>query len=98
MHWDKSYRDERLAAERPGWAWQGVTPGTPIDVRNPSVAAFDLLDRARLSAPSAKLVTWNVECACPHHHASDEEYDHEEHALTPAATDTFLGRAIVFLA
>ena len=47
------YRDERLAAERPGWRF---LDGTKLeDARNPPMAAFAMLDEAREIEPTASL-------------------------------------------
>ena len=48
------YRDERLAAERPGWAWKPLT----VQLRDPAAPdedEFALLDRAREVDADAKL-------------------------------------------
>lgn len=48
------YRDERLAADRPGWVWQPSTV-TLRDPVAPTDDAFDMLDAARESDPGAVL-------------------------------------------
>jgi hypothetical protein len=47
------YRDERMAAERPGWVLD--LDGNDSEPRNPPDEAFALLDEARKTAPDAKL-------------------------------------------
>lgn len=84
------YRDERLAAERPGWNWD--TEGTNEDPINPPEAAFAMLDEARKTAPAAKLTLLVIE----------EETDDETGEITREASDSFaavadfLGRGIIY--
>ncbi len=86
-----AYRDERLAAERPGFEWD--TDGENKDPRNPPEAAFAGLDEARNVAPDAKLVYLVV----------DEETDDETGEVTGegwrgyAAASDFLGSGIIKL-
>lgn len=49
------YRDERLAAERPGWVYYNDIPERTHDPRNPPESAFDILDEARKVEPEAVL-------------------------------------------
>jgi hypothetical protein len=84
-----AYRDERLAAERPGWQWD--TDGEDGAPRNPPAEAFELLDEARATAPDAKLVYLTIE----------EEVDSFGDATTAGwrgyvAQAEFLGRLIRF--
>ena len=51
-----AYRDERMAAERPGWQWYAEVDGRKDIPRNPGMEAFALLDEARTMDPTAKLV------------------------------------------
>jgi hypothetical protein len=51
-----SYRDERLAAERPDWQWYDEVSGVYDEPRNPPVEAFAMLDDARKFDPAAKLI------------------------------------------
>lgn len=85
------YRDERLAAERPGWRWAQETWGTDSEPRNPPAEAFATLSEARVSVPGCKLVRW----------VSEEETDEEGAVTAPAwrgylAIAEFLDREIVF--
>lgn len=76
------YRDERLAAERPGWEWEDAIPDGLAEreaPRNAPEAALDLLDRARETAPDATLGF-----------VADAD-----HGRGYVASATFLGRAIV---
>jgi len=50
-----AYADERLATERPGWAWYDEVDGEVDDPRNPPESAFEVLDEARKTDSSAKL-------------------------------------------
>lgn len=89
------YRDERLALERPGWVWVGDTPGDYGTPRNSTDEDFALLDEARKTDRSAKLVYWTIDHECDEDCYSDEDcprYDWDG----PAAVATFLGREIVF--
>lgn len=58
------YRDERLAAERPGWRWERQVPGSDHEPRNAPSEALVLLDEARQADPEAVLRYWTV----PHEH------------------------------
>ena len=84
------YRDERLAAERPGWAWD--TEGSNEDPINPPEEAFAMLDEARKTAPDAKLTLLKIE----------EETDDETGEVTREASESFaavsdfLGRGIIY--
>lgn len=88
------YFDERLAAERPGWQWYSELPGVTKDIRNPREEALTLLDRARLTEPSA-ILRW---------YESDAEYDDDgENEIEPAvrcavAESEFLGKTILLFA
>jgi len=97
------YRDERLAAERPGWQWSAAEAvedeDAPIDdlpPRNPPDAAFAILDEARATAPDATLRYW----VGP---ADEEVDDSDEDAETGDGRDReyvavarFMDREIVF--
>lgn len=84
------YRDERLAADRPGWQWD--TEGTNDDAVNPPEEAFAMLDAARKTAPTAKLVLLKI----------DEETDPDTGDVVRDASESFaavadfLGRGIIF--
>ncbi len=54
------YRDERLALERPDWAWESRARGKGLPPRNPREEAFVLLEQARKTAPDAEMVYWTV--------------------------------------
>lgn len=87
------YRDERLAADRPGWQWYDDVDGKlDEDVRNPPEEAFTLLADARKTAPSAKLVfvpAWTPK-------STEEDEDPEEQPSGYAAEAEFLGKTIVY--
>jgi hypothetical protein len=84
------YRDERLAADRPGWEWD--TEGKNVNPINPPVEAFAMLDEARKTAPDAKLTLLEIE----------EQTDDETGEVTTeasqfyAAIADFLGRGIIY--
>ena len=90
------YRDERLAAERPGWVWESEVAGESSEPRNPSAEAFALLDVARSVDAEATLVWWQAEHSCGDECYGHEcpEYDRREYACTAE----FLGRDIVLFA
>lgn len=90
----RTYRDERLDVERPGWTWinEGRDKGSEhLDPRNPSEEAFQILDRARVLVPDAALVRLRWTRQDP----DGYEPDRVEHAW--GATATFLGRAIMLV-
>jgi len=90
-----AYRDERLEVERPGWEWLDDTCYGLDDPRNPPADAFELLDKARLCVPEAKLRYYVV------YHECDEDCDHygedtpEYEETGYVAVADFLGRRIV---
>jgi hypothetical protein len=91
---DRAYRDERLAAERPGWVWYQEAPGTYDEPRNPPEKAFELLDQARTVDPSARLAFWTDkhECDDDCDVDCDKKYDFRGYA----AVADFLDAEIVF--
>jgi len=88
------YRDERLAKERPGWAWADEMRGEGDEPRNPPAEAFDTLREARKLDPEASMSWWVV--------SWDEDLDGEEDEdrdcrwVGYVAEASFLGREIVF--
>lgn len=87
-----TYRDERLAAERPGWRWWDAVRGKDLDPRNPPAEAFDLLDEARAIAPDAELRFVEADAE-----TDDETGDETAHEIRGyACLANFLGRQIVF--
>jgi len=86
------YRNERLALERPGWIWEQATPGGERDIVNPDPDAIALLDRARETAPGARLVWWTVA-----EELDDEGFPDVEESQGPACLAEFLGREITLL-
>lgn len=90
------YRDERLAAERPGWQWANDVAGEYDDPRNPPESALDLLDVARQHDPQATLVWWTDEHSCTEdcYGRDCPEYDRREYACVA----TFMDREIVLFA
>lgn len=88
------YRDERLALERPGWAWADEMRGEGDEPRNPPAEAFDTLREARKLDPEASMSWWVV--------SWDEDLDGEEDEdrdcrwVGYVAEAFFLGREIVF--
>lgn len=91
------YRDERLAADRPGWAWSRDCDGSYADPRNVPEEAFTLLDKARETEPEAELVYWSVENEVDPMGYSDYGEEPEKYAWTGyAAVSEFLDREIVF--
>ena len=97
---DNVYLDERLAMERPGWAYEADRQGEAKDVRNARQEGLDLLDEARKTDPAAKLVWWVIK----HQHNADcrEEdgyCDKSEETVEwkgYACVATFLGQDIVY--
>lgn len=93
-----AYRDERLAAERPGWVWADGSGGEVDAPRNPPAESFTVLDEARKTDPSAKLMRW-TENRDEDDENEDDDDDGEETA-PPArhyiAVAEFLGRGIEF--
>jgi hypothetical protein len=88
------YRDERLALERPGWAWQLKAEDTDAP-RNPPEAALDLLDEARAQVPDAKLVYVRS-----YRKATEDEWDEADGDGEIAercykAQSTFMGHSIL---
>lgn len=57
---DAVYYEERLAAERPGWAYRDDVRGVPLEVRNAKQEGLTLLDEARKIDGNAKLVWWTI--------------------------------------
>jgi len=84
-----AYRDERLDAERPGWAWDTI--GADGEARNPPEAAFGLLDSARQSAPDAKLGHLTIEAG-----ADEDGYETLEEWRGYVCKAEFLGRPIAY--
>jgi hypothetical protein len=87
------YFEERLAAERPGWAYTSNLYGESHEVRNARQNGLDILDEARTTDPDAKLVWWVVK--------EDEEDDYGETKEVVAwkgyaCESTFLGEDIVY--
>lgn len=91
---ENTYLDERIALERPGWAYQYDRRGEANEARNARQTGLDLLDEARKTAPQAKLVWWTVE----HEHDDCGEYDEcpKYDWKGYACTSTFLGIETVF--
>lgn len=52
---DRTYKLERLAAERPGWAYLADICGEEKGIHDPEQATLDALDEARKVAPDARL-------------------------------------------
>lgn len=91
-----TYRDERIAMERPDWRYKLDVPGRAEEPRNPPEAAFDLLDEARETAPDARLVYWLAERDCEE---CESGYctDHDDHYIRGyTCVASFLGLDIVF--
>lgn len=92
------YLEERLALERPGWAYDADVRGEAAVPRNSKQAGLDLLDEARKTASDAKLAWWVIA------HQHDEDCDPEQGYDCDKKTDwkgyactaKFLGREIVF--
>lgn len=88
------YRDERLAADRPGWVRLQSLPGVTKDPRNPPEDSFSLLDEARKVDPESYL-QWYVET---HEHDeycmydTDEcpEYDRKEYVAEAEYLDEYI--------
>jgi hypothetical protein len=85
-----SYRDERLAAARPGWRWYSNVRGEFAAPRNPPEETFAMLDAARKTAPDAILSFFVAEAECD----SDGDEVIPEWRGYVAAAD-FLGAEIV---
>lgn len=93
---DAVYETERLALERPGWAYDKSTRGEANTARNSKQEGLDLLDEARKTADDAQLVWWVVEHEhsdnCDEYRDDCPKYDWKGYACTAE----FLGRDIVF--
>lgn len=92
------YRDERLALERVGWRWDSKVLGDGEEPRNPPESALELLDQARATEPTARLVYWVVEACESEHYYHDEDRcpGYHEGWRGYAAVAEFLGRKIVY--
>jgi hypothetical protein len=89
------YMEERLAAERPDWCWALGVYGEAEIVRNARQEGLDLLDRARETDPSAKLVWWVIaDDKGRNQYEEDDETDNGWKGY--ACTAKFLDRGIVF--
>lgn len=90
------YLDERLALERPGWAWYRDIECECDNPRNPPLDAFDVLDAARKVDSEAELawgyVDWDEDEEQDEY--SDEERDQYKWTGYCARAE-FLGREIV---
>ncbi|MDE2022163.1 MAG: hypothetical protein KGI71_04635 [Patescibacteria group bacterium] len=86
------YRDERLAAERPGWQYADQLRGKADVPRNPPAEALTLLDEARVHDKQAQLVYWRIETEDYDDESGEDRYEY----LGYAAVATFLDRQIVF--
>jgi hypothetical protein len=89
------YMNERLAAERPGWAWASETPGDAKPIADASDKALAMLDECRKVDPEGRLVCWLDE------HEHDEDCFGEADCPTydfrgPAVMAEFLGADIVY--
>lgn len=93
---DAVYRDERLAHDRPGWAYYDELPGEIDEPRNPGLEARELLARARELEPQAVLVRYRAPHEC--HEACDEGGDCSPRfdVVAYVAEAEFLGRTIVY--
>jgi hypothetical protein len=81
------YRDERLALERPGWAWEN-DPNLSYDPpRNPPQEALDLLDRARESDP---------ECYLRYYKLSVEDGYRDYHQYGYLVLGEYMGKTVVY--
>ena len=84
------YRDERLALERPGWAWAVDYRGEYSEPRNPALEALESLEIARKSAPDAKLAYWEADAD------TTDDGDEIEGFRGYCAIARFFDREIVF--
>lgn len=91
-----TYRDERLALERPEWRYVSQVRGRYEEPRNPPEAALDLLDEARKTAPDARLVYWMVERSCEDCAAGDCRDHDDRYVCGYTCMASFLDRDIVF--
>lgn len=91
---ENTYLSERIALERPGWAYDCDRRGEARQVRNARQEGLDLLDEARKIDPDATLVWWTI----THEHDDCEDtgdcpvYDWKGYACS----STFLGIDIVY--
>ena len=81
---ERTYRDERLAAEYPDWRWIKKVQGVDEQPRNAPLEAIDLLDSARQAIETAQLVRWEIHHTCNDgcFHGECPEYDWEGYAAT----------------
>jgi hypothetical protein len=86
VEYDRIYRDERLAIDRPGWTYDEPDGKEP---RNPPIEALRALEDARATRPEVALVY------VPSRTEEDEETgDSVEYEAYYVLTDSFLGRTI----
>lgn len=94
---DRVYRDERLAAERPGWVYYQQADGETKEPRNPTEAAFDLLDEARKVQPGAALAYYVIEWEDEDDDNDDDDDEESKYRWTGyVAVAKFLGVTIVY--
>lgn len=102
IEYDRVYRDERIAAERPGWQWGNLVCGDIGEIQGVRVTEAHLaaLEETRKTVPDAKLA-WLGEgehtkgCVCPD--VEDEETGERKPAVRrrPVLVAMFLDREIV---
>jgi len=100
----RTYRDERLDLERPGWAWESTICGADTgEVHDPALASLHALRDARAIDVTARLAWWTVgsdegqhvsECDCE---TTDDygETGYIKRPGRPILIGAFLGRMIV---
>lgn len=91
-----TYRDERLALERPEWRYSNDLPGRPDEPRNPPEEALDLLDEARKTVPDARLVYWMAERPCDDCEAGYCAAHDDRYVRGYTCEAWFLGRQIIY--
>lgn len=99
---DQTYRDERLAAERPGWSWYEDICGMTTTIRDTSEAALDALLTARRELPEDENITleWLRDAGhidgCEHEEPEGEYRDTLAEFIPRPVLDTrFLGWSII---
>lgn len=99
MGLDKTYRQERMAAERPGWVSYQDLCGITTSIRDASEEALEALLTARGAYPETQLV-WLDACDTEldeytGQHPCDYNSSYPRHNSRAVLADTFLGDTII---
>lgn len=91
----RTYLDERLLLERPGWRWVLEVDGEAEEPRNPPESAFTILDAARAIDPEAVLQRWVVKHKHDENCCAQDECDKYD-STAYVAVGEFLGRGVIY--